>query len=442
MTERITLTRDQEIGVQKIKAFLKSDNRYFRLIGRAGRGKTTLVKYALEELIAEDSDSKFPNVIGIALAHAAKNVLMGSIPNCRTFASAYGYKERIHDDGRRTFEPSKYFEEPPVGHLDIPVFVHDEVSQYSNEMKKIIFEKTSIFSKTIFMGDNAQLPPIDPTMKIDADSPIFEMELPEECTHELKEPIRQKHGNPILDLSDVLIEEIFGNHNLNRVIMEILKPKLQDGYGYLCEPKHVIYDHYLSQEPMKNKLIAFRNNAVARINTEIRGMIFPGVKEPLVKNDLICMTNNFKSEKPFYKLQNSEQFVIKEINHFDVLPPHSYDEIECYYGKVDTAYTNSFVVTPTPDGAENYLKNYNRLMHFANQNKSLWKNVYQFTDTFSDFTMGYAINAYRSQGSTYENVYIDLIDILTVSKLTPKRKLQTIYTALTRAKQKVYFIKP
>jgi hypothetical protein len=36
----------------------------------------------------------------------------------------------------------------------------------------------------------------------------------------------------------------------------------------------------------------------------------------------------------------------------------------------------------------------------------------EFTDSFCDFTKGYGINAYKCQGSTYKNVFIDLIDIL------------------------------
>ena len=61
---------------------------------------------------------------------------------------------------------------------------------------------------------------------------------------------------------------------------------------------------------------------------------------------------------------------------------------------------------------------------------------------FCEFTMGYAINSYKSQGSTYQNVFIDLMDILETGPLTPKRKLQAVFTALTRATDIAYFIKP
>ena len=54
---------------------------------------------------------------------------------------------------------------------------------------------------------------------------------------------------------------------------------------------------------------------------------------------------------------------------------------------------------------------------------------------------GYAITAYKAQGSSYDSIYLDINDVLLTRPLTPKRKLQTIYTAITRARNNVYFLK-
>jgi len=114
---------------------------------------------------------------------------------------------------------------------------------------------------------------------------------------------------------------------------------------------------------------------------------------------------------------------------------------EDFKALVTKAY-ESYIITPTELGMIEYDKTLARLKSYANQNRALWPNVYAFTDSFCDFTMGYAINAYKTQGSTYKNVFIDLMDILETKPLTPKRKLQTIFTALTRATDVAYFIKP
>lgn len=440
----VTLTKSQQEGVEKIHKFLNSDQKYFRLTGPPGAGKTFMIKHALEKYLKQEEDSGLMNVVGITLSHKAKNVLYkASIKNCRTFASAYGYKEVIKEDGSRVFAPSTYLEEKPIGHMAIPIFVHDEISQYSYEMKKIVFEKTSMFSKTILMGDKAQLPPIDPSMEIDEDSPMFSFELPDFCQHELTERVRQKKGHPILDLSDIIREEIFGKKDLNRVIQEILKPKLnEEGKGYLILPENELYNAYLqSKNFLENKIIAFRKFKVEIRNNEIRKRLFPGIASKIVKNDLIFMTNNFVAEDGKNRLMNSDEYILLDVKIVYVESPMGKD-IECYVADIISEGLKKYIITPTEKGQEQYDYTLERLIANAKQNPKLWFNKFQFEKQFCEFTMGYGINAYKCQGSTYENVFIDLMDILETGPLTPKRKLQTIFTALTRATDIAYFIKP
>jgi ATP-dependent exoDNAse (exonuclease V) alpha subunit len=417
---------------------------FFRLTGPPGSGKTFVIKHALEKYLKKEEETDKVQVVGITLSHQAKNVLhKASIKNCRTFAAAYGFKETYHEDGSRSFKPASYFEEKPVGHLNIPVFVHDEISQYSYEMKKIVFEKTSLFSKVILMGDPAQLPPIDSKMKPDEDSPMFFFPVPDWCEHELTERVRQKVGNPILDLSDIIREEIFGEQNLARVIQEILKPKLSEGKGYLCLDRRELFQEYAkSNNFLNDKIIAFRKFKVKELNEEIRRMVHPESHNYLNKMDLVFMNNNYKNEEFNYRLMNSDQYIIQDVKVAMQWPPGSDVGIECYLGQIQTNAYKSYIITPTEKGLIEYNKTLNRLKAFANQNRALWPTVHAFMDSFCDFTMGYAINAYKCQGSTYANVYIDLLDILETGPLTPKRKLQTIFTALTRATDVCYFIKP
>lgn len=438
------LTNCQKTGAKKIQKFLESDQRFFRLTGPPGSGKTFLIKHALKKYLELEETTGNLTVVGITLSHQAKNVLnKASIRNCRTFASAYGFKELINEDGSRIFTSAKHYEEKPIGHLDIPIFVHDEISQYSTEMKKIIFEKTSLFSKVILMGDRAQLPPIDPKMKPDEDSPMFFFDVPDFCEHELKERVRQKVGNPILDLSDIIREEIFGSQNLARVINEILKPKLHEGKGYLCLNESNLYKEYIqSKNFLDDKIIAFRKFKVQKINQAVRAMVHPESAERLNRYDLVFMTNNFKNEQMNYRLMNSDQYIIQSVKKVMYYVPNADKDIECYFGRIQTNSYESYIITPTEEGMLEYNKNLNRLKAYAKQNRAIWSQVYEFTDSFCDFTMGYAINAYKTQGSTYKNVYIDLLDILETGPLTPKRKLQCIFTALTRATDIAYFIKP
>jgi ATP-dependent exoDNAse (exonuclease V) alpha subunit len=63
---------------------------------------------------------------------------------------------------------------------------------------------------------------------------------------------------------------------------------------------------------------------------------------------------------------------------------------------------------------------------------ALWKYYYEnFVDVFADVTYGYCITTHKSQGSTYENCYVIMSNILTAC---PKYKdaVRSLYTSVTR----------
>lgn len=438
--QKIIPNEGQAEGIDKIQKFLKSSERIFLLTGKAGTGKTTIIKLALQ---GYDMVSEYPEVVGITLTHKAKKVLRKSIPTSTTFADAFSYREHIDDRGRRTFKPKKDSDEPALGKQNISVFVHDEISMYTYEMLRIMLNEHPIFSKIIIMGDPGQLPPIGEDMKPDEDSPLFKLDLPEHCKHHLTERVRQTLGNPILDLSDLIYEEIFGSQNLNRTIEEILKPKLNnEGKGYLVQNKtESIIDYHASGNFENEKIIGFRNEKfVYPVNKKVRDLIFPNESRSLVKGDYVFMTNNYryKSFDLSFKIENAEEFYIDDIDVVDRTFKFIDSSVECYrcYRKED----NKFFFTPTEKGMQDYKEILSSLEQQAKVNR-MWKDFYAFKDAFADYTMGYAINAYRCQGSTYKNVYIDVADILSVYFLTNKRKLQTLYTAVTRATDKVIFMR-
>lgn len=444
-------TQSQQEGIDKIKKFLDSDESFFVLQGPAGSGKSTMIKLALEKLLNEKQTESSPSVYGITVAHQAKNVLKKSIKYVGTFAKAYGYREKIDElTGERTFVPmdKKYLKEPPYGCLPIPVFVHDEVSMYSYKMLDIVKKNRSPFSKIIFMGDSAQLPPIDPSMQVDEDSPVFNLPVPDWCKHTLTERVRQKEGNPILDLSDIIREEIFGSQNIIKVITKIIDSKINNGCGYQTLDEKRLYDHYIKNSKgnyFDNKIIAFRNSAVNKFNTDIRNIIFNNPVENILEKDIICLTNNYMVDSGVigFKLENSMNFSVREVKKRKLYTDFVDFPIEVYYAYVDDIekHKNQYIITPTENGIHDYELAKNELLINAKSNPKEWKSFYEFQNCFAQFTMGYSVNAYRSQGSTYKNVYVDLIDILSVKPLTVKRKLQTIYTAITRPTDKVYFIK-
>lgn len=450
MTHEIELTTSQQIGADKIAKFLANPNqRIFRLIGPAGSGKTTMIKYALHHLLDRDYQQRnygmMPNVVGIALAHKAKQVLSISIQKVATFAKAYGYREKHLDNGVRIFEPVDSYKEPPLGHQPIPVFVFDEVSMTSQRMIDIMNEHTPSTSKIILMGDRAQLPPVrdeNDKSPIDSDSPVFYLPLPDECHHELTEIVRQKAGNPILELATAIREEIFGGEDVNRIVNLILEQRHNGTNGYYVMSKFDAINKYIEEGDFThNKIIAYKNTTITEHNTLVRNIVANNPTDKLINGDIIFLTNNFRSIEPEFDLYNADEYIVQNVSKSD-FKIHGYI-VPSYFAFIPESRFNFpvYVVTPTEEGMKVYNKALKELGEQARVTRK-WGKFWGFKDSFTEFNMGFAINAYRAQGSTYKNVYVDLMDVLTCKALTPKRMLQAIYTIITRASDNVIFMKP
>ena len=69
-----------------------------------------------------------------------------------------------------------------------------------------------------------------------------------------------------------------------------------------------------------------------------------------------------------------------------------------------------------------------------NDTRGKWINL------FNEMNYGYSINIYNSQGSTYDEVFIYLNDIINLKPVNLKDKYKALYTAMTRAKNKVHIL--
>lgn len=448
--ETFILTKSQKELNTKLKNFLDSTDRFFLLTGKPGVGKTTMTKVVLDKLIKIDKkniDSGYlPKVAGIALSHQAKNVLGEHIPNVFTFASAYGMKEQFNSDGSRYFEYNKYQEKTPIGECTVDVFVHDEISQYTQKMLDVVLNTTPIFSKIIFMGDKAQLPPIENGIKTDKDSPVFDLEFSNECRHDLTERVRQTKNNPILELSDVIREEIFGNHNIKRIINIIRLPNIEKSIGYGFIYYDDLCEHFSKQKKLDACLIAYRNKTVKYFNNKLRQHLLSNPEQILVQNDIVSMCDNYYHKSGGnhirYVLHNSSKYkigkVFKKMSRYN--DGNQIHKIEVYQANI-SGNRGKHIIIPTEKGLLSYNDSLNQIGSMCKKGTLRWDKYWNLRKSYCNIDYGYATTAYKVQGSTYNTVYVDINDILLTKPISSKRKLQTIYTAITRAKNDVYFLK-
>lgn len=471
-------TPSQEEALKRFDAFRKApitkdvNSRVFVLIGPAGSGKSTIVKYAFEDLIQKDlnldKDSGSydlwhnPQIIGVALAHKAKGNLAKSIHVCKTFASYFGMKETHGPEGQRYFETDPYLLKLALCKAPAKVVVHDEVSMYDIEMIKTVLEHTNPHTKIVLMGDAAQLPPIN--TEGDEDSPAFVMF---DNIFELKERVRQTEGNPILQLSDILREEIRGSQNIGRVMEALKIDNVVDGKGHQLLSYRDFLPHYkgITSNYMQAKVIAYRRATVDKFNLTIRNYIHGKPDSPFIPGEIVYMNetyyydeegaqvntigdfeNNSNPNRKYF-CYNSDEYLIDDVQKGTL------EDIEVLKIFINTEnrpdlkdIDGVFFPVVAPGGVAKYSEVFfsrkrRALTAQPHEKKSKWKYFYDFKNKFGDCSYAYALTGHKAQGSGYQYVYVDVNDILTVGPISPKRKLQAIYTAMTRATDLVMFLK-
>jgi exodeoxyribonuclease-5 len=468
----IVFDPSQKECLSKLEAFLSVPvtkdlkTRMFVISGKAGTGKTTIIKYALQKKIKEDQSNidrddatgdlfSTPNVVGIAMAHKAKNVLQKSIHYCSTFASCFGLVQCYRDDGSTYFERPKknLYQKILLCEMFVEVFVHDECSMYDKEMFDYVQRYTNSNSKFIFMGDRGQLPPI--SSEEDKDSPIFEMKLPEINYHYLEERHRQSEDSPIVPLSDIVYNEIFGKQTFEKVFEALNFEKMIDGKGYTSLSYRNFLEHYKNStdDYRESKVIAYRRDKVNDYNTIIRKFLYKNPDFDYIEGEIIYMNDTYihtykmgTETRTKWRCYNSDEYKIIRVEDTEI------DGIHCHTLYVDKTgymhlaeYKDPFIPVVSKKG----LKAFNTKLHFLKQNalnepfkkQQKWKMYYDFKSKFANISYAYAYTGHKAQGSGFKNVYVDIVDIVSIGPISNKRKLQAIYTALTRATDKVIFLK-
>ena len=70
--------------------------------------------------------------------------------------------------------------------------------------------------------------------------------------------------------------------------------------------------------------------------------------------------------------------------------------------------------------------------------RRLWEfYYYSYVDLFADISYGYCITVHKSQGSTFDDVYVDCNNIM---KYKNNDTLNCLYTAVTRSSKTLYSI--
>ena len=445
-------TEGQSIVLYHLSAFLLSqkENPTYILRGYAGTGKTTLVKALVKTL----------PMIGM------KYVLMAPTGRAAKVLSSYTGQNAstIH---RRIYQAKAF----PDGSIRITraenksknaLFIIDEASMIGEQREfggsSLLDDLLSyVFSgencRLLLIGDTAQLPPVESSESPALNCDYLKSEFPvTAATYELTEVKRQALESGILynatDIRQLLSQKLYEYHlpifhlqgfdDIQKIEPEAFEEMLHNAFANTSDNEAVIVCK-------SNKRANMFNQAIRGRILNIEGEIATGDKLMVVNNNYFWANGN----DVISFIANGDMAELRKIKHFEDMYGFHFADVELSFTDypdapnleakilLDTLNSNSPSLTEEENKRlfcaieEDYMDIPNRRERYKEMKKNPWFNALQVK-------FAYALTCHKTQGGQWNTVFID--SSLNLKETLEVEDLRWLYTALTRAQERVYFV--
>lgn len=454
------LNSDQRAAFGKLVEYIKGNDDHVHVLkGWAGTGKTfcvsLLVNYILKELYANKRHFRIavtgPTNKAVRVLKQTSGLKHNRV-EFKTIHKLLGLKERITEDGKQEFVNDNW--KNATGIEKTSLLIIDEVSMLNDDLFEQILEHRGRL-KIICMGDPAQIPPVGKP-----DCIPFREELADEYrikTIQLKQIMRQKEDNPIIK-SSIMIRENLG---YSRPVVPPVNQLNAEGHGieflnmndrdvranYAKVLEKYFKTRVFEVDSEYTKIIAWRNKTVNTMNSLVRRVLYedkcdtsrilPGEKlianNPIIQGDEILFNTNDEFTVDYYHVMTetySDDMGTSELKYYETHVSYTDDNGEACTDIIDILHEESFA-----EFQRIALGLKRRAIEMKGKNKS-WLDYYGFLRKYADINYAYSITAHKSQGSTYDTVFLMEDDIDMNYNIVEKNRIK--YTAYTRASRKVY----
>lgn len=477
------LTPGQAELVDRLDKFLTStDENVFLLKGYAGTGKTFITEGLTEYFRAIRR-----NYILVAPTGKAAKVIAH-----KTGSTAYTIHKTIYsfkdiaeyrDDDLDGSETYKFYAKLAVNEQSVDtVYIVDESSMVSdiyNEaeffrfgsghllrdfLKYVNLDHNDHRKKVIFIGDDAQLPPVGMKFSPALSSEYLSREYGLYSTgYELREVVRQKSGSGIMSNAQMLRD------SLEKSVFNQLDIDIDSADVY-----HVDYEDLLSEYlrtcggkiNAESIVIAHSNADVAAYNRRIREHFFPKIIEVAPGDKVMAVSN---SDRYGLFISNGDFGLIRQVlgereeRHIS-LKRKSKDNGEVENTRITLCFRDVEIGFKDLDGrphwfeakiVENLLysddpnlssdENKALYLDFCIRNQGLKRKSLEFKEELQRdpyfnalrLKFGYAITCHKAQGSEWNNVFVKCKSHQ--SQLSAEY-FRWLYTAITRASKNLYLL--
>ncbi len=474
------LTENQKELVVMLDEFLKSSFSTFLLKGYAGTGKTFMMKGLTDFLSKNKRNFRVAAPTGRAAKVISRKTKYKAYTIHKTIYSSKDIKEFKSKDEEGTETFKFYYELKNNEDSNDTIYIIDEASMISNVysegeffrfgsgyllndlIKFINFDNNDHNKKIIFIGDNAQLPPINMNFSPALDSNY----LNENCNlisreFELTQVVRQKADSGILHnatkLRKSLKENIFNQIDIETNFKDIHKTRheeLLSKYLQAC-------NNTIDEETI---IVAYSNSSVKEYNDFVRNHFFPNQNTITIGDKVILVSNNYNY--PQMELLNGDFGIVKEVSPINesrtIKLKRKNRKNETVEINVPLTFRNAIITFSDEEFIkhdveckviENILYSRHRdlssdelkaiYIDFKIRNPNLKAGTKEFKDAIrSDvyfnalrIKFGYAVTCHKAQGGEWINAFLNCKTSMGYFNSTYFRWL---YTGITRAKEKLY----
>lgn len=448
-------TDSQEIFFSKISDFIfsRNENDLFLLHGFAGTGKTTLIAALVKTL-------NFFNQKTVLLAptgRAAKVFSSYSKTKVYTIHKKI-YRKKNSSVGMENFSLDRNLHKDTLFIIDEASMISDKIADENyfgsgrllNDLISYVYDSNSN-CKILFLGDVAQLPPIGSDLSPALNKNEIKSYGLNVFEHCLSDVVRQNENSGILFNATMLRIKIdtcsekvdfpkFTVNNFN----DFVKLSGED----LIDEISNSYNRHSFEETL---IITRSNDRANKFNQGIRKSILWYEDEISVGDILMVVKNNYFWMKDFEDIDfiaNGDSLVVNKIIRYENLYGFrfadllvklvDYKDIEIEVKVLlDTLNINS--------ASLDYAKMKELYYSISEDYPELKtkKQIYEKIKTNKHFNalqvkFAYAVTCHKSQGGQWKDVFIDQGYI--TDEMITKEYLRWLYTAITRATEKVYLI--
>jgi len=245
-------------------------------------------------------------------------------------------------------------------------------------------------------------------------------------TIELTEQMRQEKTNTSLYMAIQRYKEaIQSNSKVD------LSGVPEDDTLSLVRERKVLFSKFVKSEIHSKVIVAAKNDMVNTYNLQVKNV----VGESMYEKDDILIT-----QSPVWEVYKQDKKA--DFNNGDILKVHSvkfvnneimpYNEVSVSYTTIDRP-TNKICI---PSNNELYEERLQALRADAKANPKLWKLFYKFKNQFAEVKHAYSMTSWKTQGSTFDQVYIDHQDIGSIQHWADMDTYnRAMYISLSRAKK-------